>query len=127
MILLDTDVVIDIFRQYPPAMDWLRSIIKEKVILPGFVVMEVIQGCKNKIEQEKMEKKLLNYDVVWPSVETCNAALAIFSQYHLRYKLGIFDALIAQTAVALNLPLHTFNEKHYNVIPNLRTVQPYKK
>lgn len=127
MILLDTDVLVDIFRQYPPAMDWLGLIIKEKVILPGFVVMEVIQGCKDKKEQEKMEKKLLDYDVVWPSIETCNAALAIFSRYHLRYKLGIFDALIGQTAVALNLPLYTFNAKHYKIIPNLCTIKPYER
>jgi predicted nucleic acid-binding protein len=127
MIFLDTDVVIDIFRQYPPAMDWLAPIVTEKIILSGFVVMELIQGCKNKTDQEKVEKKLINYDVIWPSAETCKIALSIFSGYHLSHKFGFFDALIGQTAVSLNLPLYTFNQKHYDIIPNLRTVQPYEK
>ncbi len=30
-------------------------------------------------------------------------------------------------AVALNLPLYTFNQKHYAAIPKLKTVQPYEK
>ena len=127
MILLDTDVVIDILRQHPPAMAWLDPIVKEKVILPGFVVMELIQGCRNKAEHENMERKLKNYDVVWPSVETCNVALSVFSRYHLSHGIGIFDALIGQMAVALNLPLYTFNQKHYYIISSLRTIQPYEK
>jgi hypothetical protein len=127
MIFLDTDVVIDIFRQYPPAMAWLDPIVTEKIILSGFVVMELIQGCKNKTDQEKIERKLINYDVAWASAETGKEALSVFSRYHLSHKLGIFDALIGQTAVALNLPLYTFNQKHYSVIPNLRTVRPYEK
>jgi len=59
--------------------------------------------------------------------EVCDEALSIFSRYHLSHGIGIFDALIGQTAIALNLPLYTFNQKHYDVIPNLRTVQPYEK
>jgi len=41
--------------------------------------------------------------------------------------LGLLDALIGQTAVALNLPLCTFNRKHYSVIPNLTTFLPYNR
>lgn len=35
--------------------------------------------------------------------------------------------MISETAVALGLPLHTFNQKHYSAIPSLNTVQPYGK
>ncbi len=37
------------------------------------------------------------------------------------------DIMIGETALALNLPLHTFNQKHYAAIPNLKTIQPYTK
>jgi len=127
MILLDTDVMIDLLRQYPPAVAWLDSLGEEEIILPGFVVMELIQGCRNKAEQEKVERELGTYGVVWPSPETCNEALSVFTRYHLSHGLGILDALIGQMAVALGLPLYTFNQKHYAPIPNLKTVQPYKK
>jgi hypothetical protein len=127
MILLDTDVMIDLLRQYPPAVAWLDSLGEEEIILPGFVVMELIQGCRNKAEQEKVERELGTYEVVWPSPEACNEALSVFTRYHLSHGLGILDALIGQMAVALDLPLYTFNQKHYAPIPNLKTVEPYKK
>lgn len=127
MILLDTDVMIDVLREYPPAVEWLDSLGEEEIFLPGFVVMELIQGCRNKGEQEKVEKELGAYGMVWPLAETCDEALSVFARYHLSHGLGVLDVLIGQMAVALNLPLHTFNQKHYTAVPNLKTVQAYKK
>ena len=40
MVLLDTDVMIDILRGYPPALAWLRSLDDDVIALPGFVLME---------------------------------------------------------------------------------------
>jgi predicted nucleic acid-binding protein len=127
MLLLDTDVMIDLLRQYPPAVAWLDSLGEEEIVLPGFVVMELMQGCRNKQEQEKMEGDLAAYSVAWPTSATCDAASSVFARYHLSHGLGILDALIGQMAVALHVPLHTFNQKHYVAIPHLITMQPYEK
>jgi len=127
MVLLDTDIMIDLLRGYPPALIFLETLGENEILLPGFVVMELIQGSKNKTEQKKLEKELLPYKKVWPSSRTCDEALHVFSKYHLSHSLGLLDALIGQMAVALNLPIHTFNQKHYSAIPNLKTVQPYRK
>ena len=127
MIILDTDVMIDILRQYPPALAWLNSLGEEEILLPGFVIMELIQGCRNKVEQEDVERELGAYSISWPSPETCDEASSVFARYHFSHGLGILDALIGQMAVDLNLPLYTFNQKHYTAIPNLKTIQPYEK
>jgi predicted nucleic acid-binding protein len=127
MKLLDTDVMIDILRQYPPAVAWLDSLGEEEIALPGFVVMELIQGCRNKVEQEKVERELKTYTIVWPSPTMCSEALSVFANYYLSYGLGILDTLIGQMAVTLSLSFHTFNQKHYAAVPNLETVQPYDK
>ena len=127
MIILDSDVMIDLLRQYPPAVAWLKSLGDEEIVLPGFVVMELIQGCSNKAEQEKVENVLAAFETVWPSPGICDEALGVFARYHLSHSLGLLDALIGQTAVALDLPLHTFNRKHYAIIPNLITAEPYSK
>jgi hypothetical protein len=127
MVLLDTDIMIDILRGYPPALNFLDTLEESEILLPGFVVMELIQGCKNKTEQKKLEKELLQYKKVWPSSKTCDEALIVFSQCHLSHSLGLLDALIGQMAVVLNLPLQTFNQKHYSAIPDLKTIRPYKK
>lgn len=127
MILLDTDVMIDLLRRHPPAVAWLASLGEEEIRLPGFVVMELLQGCRNRTEQEQLQRTLQPYAVVWPSAETCDKALAVFANAHLSHSLGLLDALIGQTAVALQVPLYTFNQKHYAAVPNLQTIQPYHK
>jgi len=119
--------MIDLLRRHQPAVAWLDSLGEEEIILPGFVVMELLQGCRNKIEQAQVEQVLTGFDTVWPLPETCEAALEIFASSHLSHGIGMLDALIGQTAVALDLPLYTFNRKHYAAIPNLTTVTPYNK
>ena len=127
MIVLDTDVMIDLLRRYQPALDWLDSSGEEEMVLPGFVIMELLQGCRNRGEQQSVERALQPYHIAWPTADTCNGALAIFTRYYLSHGLGIIDALIGQMAVALNAPLGTFNQRHYGAIPDLETVQPYEK
>lgn len=128
MILLDSDVMIDLLRQHPPAIQWFDQLDEaEELALPGFVVMELIQGCRNKTEQERLQRELAGYGVVWPSADECDQALRVFTQYRLSHNAGLLDVLIGQTAVALDVPLHTFNQKHYGFIPGMRTVQPYRK
>ncbi len=127
MKILDSDIMIDLLRHYPPSVAWLAALGSEELLLPGFVVMELLQGCHDKAEQRQVEKVLTAFETVWPSPQVCDDALTVFADYHLSHKLGLLDALIGQTAVALNLPLHTFNRKHYAIIPNLVIVEPYSK
>ena len=128
MILLDSDVMIDLLRQHPPAVEWFDTLEEEEeIILPGYVVMELIQGCRNKVEQERLQHELAIYGVIWPAPEDCDRALKVFTQYRLSHNAGLLDVLIGQTAVALGMPLCTFTQTHYQFIPGLRTIQPYER
>jgi hypothetical protein len=89
--------------------------------------MELVQGCTDKGDLRKLKKFIEDFDVIWPSPETCDDALEIFTTFNLSHHLGVLDALIGQTAVAFDLPIHTFNRKHYAAIPGLVTLQPYQK
>lgn len=125
MILLDTDVVVDILRNHPPAIAWLQGLGTAPLGLPGLVVMELLQGCQNKGEQQRVEQFCRPYGLCWPSVSDCQRALQDFAAFHLSHNLGLLDALIAHTAVGLGEPLATFNVKHYGVITALNTIQAY--
>lgn len=128
MILLDSDVLIDLLRKYPPAMAWFDALPDdEEVMVSGFVVMELIQGCRNKAEQERVQRQLAAYGVAWLSPGDCDQALDIFAAYRLSHNAGLLDVLIGQTAVAVDAPLHTFNQRHYSYIPGMQTIQPYTK
>jgi predicted nucleic acid-binding protein len=128
MRLLDSDVLIDLLRNYPPATEWFDTLHEdEELMVSGYVVMELIQGCRNKSEQERAQRELATYGVVWLSPTDCDKALEVFVTYHLSHNAGLLDVLIGQTAVSLGVPLHTFNQRHYSFIPGMQTVQPYTK
>lgn len=128
MILLDSDILIDLLRGFPPATSWFQGLdANEEIAVPGFVVMELLQGCRNKLEQERVQRELGVFGVVWPTAVDCDRALTVFATYRLSHNAGLLDVLIGQTAIALELPLHTFNHKHYSFIPDIQTVQPYTK
>lgn len=125
MIICDTDVMVDILRGHPAALSWLASITNAIIALPGIVMMELIQGCRTKAEQQRMQKVLKDYTLLWPSQDACNRALKHFAAHYPSHGIGILDAIIAETAVEAGFPLHTFNQKHYLPHPTLQTAQPY--
>jgi predicted nucleic acid-binding protein len=127
MILLDTDIMVDLLRKFPPAIVWLENLDDEELILPGFVVMELIQGCRSKQELTLLEDQIREMRVVWPTQDACDQALVVYAESRFSHGIGLLDALIGQLAVSLNLPLHTFNQKHYAGIPGLKVLAPYLK
>lgn len=126
MILLDTDVMVDIIRGYPPAMRWF-SALKETPVLPGFVVMELIAGCQDKRDLALTRKAVGAMNILWPESEHCNKAIADLAQHHLASKLDPNDALIGELAVGLGTTLRTFNVRHFSLIPGLKILKPYAK
>ena len=123
--LLDTDVMVDILRGHPLAVAWLAGSGAISIGLPGLVAMELLQGCRNLAEQQRLEKQLLRFVLHWPTEADCQRAFRYFAAYRLSHGLGLLDALIGQTAVGISETLATFNVKHYAVVTGLSTVQPY--
>jgi len=127
VILLDTDAMIDVLRQFPPAIAWLWSLGDEEIALPGYVVMELLDGEPNKEAMARVQRALTPYDVYWPMADDCDRALALFSRLKLSHGLGPFDALIAETAKGLGVPLQTFNLRHDSHVPGLKAVRLYAR
>jgi predicted nucleic acid-binding protein len=125
VILLDTDVAVDILRGHPPAVQWLQGLASATLGMPGLVMMELLQGCQNRGEQPRVEQFCQGYTLYWPAAADCQRALQDFAAFHLSSNLGLLDALIAHTAAGLSEPLATFNVKHYGVVGALVTMQPY--
>ena len=55
MMLLDSDVLVDLLRKHPPAIAWFDALDEdEELVVSGVVVMELIQGRRNKAEQDRV-------------------------------------------------------------------------
>lgn len=126
MLLLDSDILIDVLRDHPPAVDWFGGL-DNLPSVPGFVVMELIQDADNKERVHKAMKLVEPLPVIWPAPSSCDRALADFRTFHLSHGLGLLDALIAATAVGHTATLLTFNHRHYRVVSALTVDQPYAR
>lgn len=128
MIQMDSDVVIDIARGFPPAMEWLLTVdASEELAISGFTAMEILQGNRNAGEQRRSTRTLSRFTILWLTPIESEGALAIFTKYRLSHGAGILDTIIGYTAITHNLPLMTFNTKHFGYLPGIRVPQPYNR
>ncbi len=74
MVLLDSDVMVDRLRQDAPALAGLDTLGDDEILLPGFVAMELVQGCTHRAGRAHLEKALAPFTVVWPTPAVCDEA-----------------------------------------------------
>ncbi len=122
--LVDTSVIIDLIRLYPPAVQWISN---QKINLGvcEIVWMEVIQGATNKTDQQKAIKILNRFarvEVEKADIQWAGQSLIIF---RLSHNIIAFDALIAATAHRLQVPIYTRNVKHFTPMLGNSAQLPY--
>ena len=126
MSLIDSDALIDLLRGQPEAVNWLQSQ-NEPLRIPGYVAIEIIQGCRDSRELRQVQKLVGKFEVVWGASAGLQAGLSTLAPYVLSHGLGGFDLLIASVALELNATLYTFNHKHFGHIPELKIAKPYPR
>jgi predicted nucleic acid-binding protein len=122
--MLDSDILVDALRRYLPCELWLRSL-NDTPTISGFVVMEIVNGCRNKADLQRALGLVSFFPVVWPIQADCVTSLSLLSTYRLSHSLGVIDSLVAATALGQGATLCTFNVKHFAAVPRLTTEQPY--
>jgi predicted nucleic acid-binding protein len=127
MIALDTDVLIEVLRERQPALEWLNQLGDTHLYVPGFVAMELYQGCRDKRELQRTQRAMSEFAIIWPTARDCDRAMSAFAKLRLSHSIGIIDCLIAQTAIGYGLELATFNLKHYVTISDLAVLEPYSR
>lgn len=126
MRMLDTDILIDLSRGYPPALAWFASL-NDASLIPGYAIFELLVGCDNALAVRRLQRWLRPFRIYWPTATDCDRALTTFARARLSHNLGILDALIGECAVGLGVPLCTFNARHFRAVAGLTTEQPYER
>jgi len=126
MRVLDTDILIDLLRGYSPASAWFTSL-NDLSVISGYTVFELLAGCDDALAVRRLQRWLRPFHIYWPTATDCDRALATFARLSLSHNVGILDALIAECAVGLGVPLCTFNVRHFRSVPGLVTEQPYAR
>lgn len=127
MILIDADIAIDILRNHPPAIEWLERESTVEVTVLGYTAMELLQGARDRAAERRVEGLLADLDLVWPGSEAGMLAMEIFRLYRLSHSIGLVDAFVAGGAIAMKVPLQSFNQKHFAPVQGLELRQPYAR
>lgn len=118
--------MIDMLCRYRPALDWFDQL-AEAPGLPGLVVLELMDGCRNKRDMAAVQALVQGFTVHWPTAADGGRATATYARLRRRFHLSIPDLLIGECAVGLTATLCTFNVKHMGAIPGLVMEQPYPR
>jgi hypothetical protein len=123
MILLDTDIIIDVLRNRKEAVEFF-SAKRSQIHIIHPIMLELLAGARNRAEAETIQKKIdlsiLDIDEgIWLS------AREIIIEYGYSHGTGIIDSLIAATALEYDCELYSKNEKHFKSIAALRYKKPY--
>ncbi len=125
--IVDTDILIDAAREISESVDQLAEIERDSTLAVSAITqMELLAGCRNKIEVQRTEKFLRRFQVLKLTESISDIALDLLHQYRLSHGLAIPDALIAATAIAWDQDFISKNQRDYKFIKRLRLL-PYPK
>ena len=107
MVLVDTDVLVDCLRGTPPAKAWLERASTEVLGIPGVVAMELLIGCRNRAEIEKLQQFLSTFSIAWPDAAEFAQPYGLLAEHRLTSGLGIPDCVIAAMSLVRKARLYT--------------------
>lgn len=125
--LLDTTVLVDLFRGNTQAADFIDAAIAGGTapFVSVISAMELVTGCRDKAEVEKAKRLIADFTLVHLFPAASAQAYELTLTYSKSHGLTIPDALIAATAIAQGLELASDNERHFGMIQGLKVTRPY--
>jgi predicted nucleic acid-binding protein len=117
--LLDTTIIVDILRAYPPSQTWFSSV-ELDLGVTKFAWLEVIQGAISKRKQKRAIQILNSFILVPVELQDIDWAKVLANS-----ELDMKDALIASVSYRLQVPLYTHNLKHMRSLIGHLAQKPY--
>lgn len=126
-VYVDSDVLIEVLRGSPDALEWIERISDANLVAPGIVVVELLEGCSRKQDLLSVQRLISTIKVEWPTERVFRNAIDLFDGLKLRYGIGMLDCLIAASVIEESGLLYTFNQRHFQHVLGLRFQAPYSR
>lgn len=120
MILCDTNILIEFYKNNPQIAAELRQIGFEDIAISVVTQAELYFGALNRKELDEIRRHLSLISQLPVSEGISRQFIMLMETYSLSHKLSIPDALIAATAIEYQLPLYTLNVRDFRFIQNLQ-------
>jgi len=120
MILIDTNILIEIYRNNSSIIETVKTIGQGNIAVSDITCAEMLYGARNKKELQLIAKDLSKLQTLSIDVQISKDAVVLVEKYALSHKLSIPDALIAATALNYDIPLYTLNVKDFVFIKGIQ-------
>jgi len=124
LVLCDTNIIIEFYKENAPILESLRQIEQENIVVSIVTSGELMYGALNKKELKKITQDLSHLKVLDIDIATCEIFMELMNKYTLSHNLTLGDGLIAATTIANDLPLYTLNLKDFKYIEGIRLWNP---
>ena len=91
--LIDSSILIDLSRKFSTAKIWIDQFEIGDLVISFVSVAELLSGCRNKREQERVEADLVDYPILWATQEAQMQAIALLGQFRLSNGIGFLDEI----------------------------------
>jgi predicted nucleic acid-binding protein len=122
--VVDTTVVIHLFRRYTPALAWYGSLSQSLGVTP-VTWLEVMYGAGSKAHQATGKAILSRFDIIYLTSVDQSWAMDQMERFRLSHGITVNDCLIASAAYRLGLPLYTHNLKDMTPMIDKLAIKPY--
>jgi len=122
MIVLDTNILIEVLKANKKTIEKVQSFTDELVI-SSITVMELYYGALNKAELKEIEKFVLLFNVFHVTEQVSIKSTELIFKYAKSHTLDIPDSLIASTALVLEAKIFTYNRKDFQYIDGLTLIE----
>lgn len=116
--LIDTNILIEHFKGNRTVTTFLTE--NTNIWVSYVTLGEFYQGILNKTELNYIDDVFELFNCHYGNTIISKYALELLRQYKLSHGLHLFDALIASTAINIDVTLVTLDTKHFKAIPKLK-------
>jgi predicted nucleic acid-binding protein len=121
--VLDTTVILHLFRNYLPAINWFNN--QQRYGVTSITWLEVMEGATNKANQARCKTLLSQFDMLYITSTDQEWAMQQLEQFQFSHHIGMEDCLIASVAYRLHIPLYTHNLKDMMPLLSHLAMKPY--
>lgn len=123
--VVDSDILIDILRQQEKAKNFVKTIMEDgdTAHISVLTEAEVLSGedCKVSDKKERTEELFSLFRVV----DVTRALVRKGAGLRREHGMPLHDAIIAATAMEMDVPVYSRNRKHFRKIKGLKLKNPY--
>ena len=123
MILCDTNILIELYKNNTAIVAAVEAINQDNVAISDVTRAELFVGARDKRELQILRKEVSQLTILPIQQEISAMAINLLEKYCLSHKLDFHDALIAATSLYHNIDLFTLNVKDFIYISGINLYQ----